>query len=36
MAVEPTVMTAEPANAFVGEEMKKWKAVAASSKIQVG
>jgi len=36
MAVEPTVMTAEPANVFVAEEMKKWKAVAASAKIQVG
>jgi len=35
MAVEPIVMTAEQANAFVTEEMKKWKAVAASAKIQV-
>jgi len=28
-------MTAEQANAFVAEEMKKWKAVAASARIQV-
>jgi len=35
MAVEPIVMTAEQANAFVAEEMKKWKAVAASARIQV-
>jgi len=35
MAVEPIAMTAEQANAFVAEEMKKWKAVAASARIQV-
>ena|SRR5690349_7122928 len=35
MAVEPMVMTPEQASAFVAAEVRKWKAVAATAKIQV-
>jgi tripartite-type tricarboxylate transporter receptor subunit TctC len=35
MAVEPTVMTPEQASAFVAAEVRKWKTVAATAKIQV-
>jgi tripartite-type tricarboxylate transporter receptor subunit TctC len=35
MAVEPMNMASEQANAFVGAEVKKWKAVAAAARIQL-
>ena len=35
MAVEPMVMTPEQTSAFVANEVRKWKVVAAAAKIQV-
>jgi tripartite-type tricarboxylate transporter receptor subunit TctC len=35
MAVEPIVMTPEQTSAFVADELRKWKAVAAAAKIQI-